>query len=253
MHRYIKFLNYEISSYGVCLAIAVLLCGFLMVKRGQKNKISLEDMIVVMAVSLGAALVGGNILYIMVSYTPNQIFEIIKNGNFSSLITGGLVFYGGLIGGALGAIITAKIMKINFDNLGASVIPFVPLGHSIGRIGCLLAGCCYGFEYDGIFAVVNLYAKSGGTYFPVQLLETVFNLMIMTILLLYTRKQRKLHSVLSLYLLLYSLMRLIAEFFRGDLERGLYFGISTSQWISILIIIFCIIGKVLIRDKRVYK
>ena len=156
-------------------------------------------------------------------------------------IFSGLVFYGGLIGGIVGGILGIKVAKINTQLVERSVVPFLPIGHAIGRIGCLLAGCCTGKEYDGIFAihypstVSELSAEQG--YFPVQLLEAGINIIISITLIIYSKKQKPKYSILFLYLLLYSVMRFCLEFLRGDEIRGIYFGLSTSQCISILLLL----------------
>ncbi len=72
--------------------------------------------------------------------------------------------------------------------------------------------------------------------FPVQLLEALINLILFIILFLYAKKPRKDGSLLGIYLICYSLLRFSLEFLRGDVERGILLGISTSQWISLLLI-----------------
>ena len=99
-----------------------------------------------------------------------------------------------------------------------------------------MAGCCHGMEYEGALAVyyknslTNLPPEQG--YFPVQPLEAVLDVFICIYLLYYSRKERKKFDVLFTYLLLYAIMRMFTECFRGDSIRGIYFGLSTSQWIS---------------------
>jgi phosphatidylglycerol:prolipoprotein diacylglycerol transferase len=252
LQRYLHFFNYDIPTYGLCIMIAIMLSGFLIVRKSKKAGVGFEDVLIVMAVAVAAAMFGGGLLYIIVSYSPMQIVNYIKSGDFSFLMSGGLVFYGGAIGGILGALISAKIMKIEINALERCIVPYIPLGHAVGRIGCLLAGCCYGFKYEGIFAVENHYAIEEGTFFPVQAVESVMNLIIMVIMLLYAAKVRSNYSVLSLYLCMYGTVRFFLEFLRGDQIRGIALGLSTSQWVSITIILLCLLFKIHTSKKHIY-
>ena len=167
------------------------------------------------------------------------IGSIIK-GDFSLLKNGGLVFYGGLIGGIIGAILSSRWQRIDIGKVEWCVVPVLPLGHAIGRIGCLLAGCCHGLEYAGPLAVNNLLIDTGKTYFPIQIVEAVLNLGIFMFLLWYKRRMRPTYYILCVYLFLYSILRFILEFFRGDLIRGSFLMLSTSQWISVMLFSVCI-------------
>lgn len=253
MHPYISFLDFRIPSYGLCLSIAVLLCGFLIIKKACALGIVFEDMIILAAVTVGAVILGGWLLYIIVTYSPQEIYNYIIKGDFSFIANGGLVFYGGLIGGIAGGLVCAKVLKIRIDSLEKSAIPYIPLGHAIGRIGCLLAGCCHGFVYDGALAVKSVF--TGNTHFPTQALEAFFNLIIMAVLLLYSKKERAKYMILNYYLIMYSVMRFFGEFLRGDAIRGGILFFSTSQWISILIFTACMSFRIyssLKKDKCLY-
>ncbi len=251
MYPYINFLGLNIPSYGLCMSMAIILCAILCINKSRKFGLKFEDMIIISATSVGTALLSGGILYIIVSYSFEEIYNYIKRGNFSFITNGGLVFYGGLIGGILGALISGKILKINIDILEKSIVSYIPLGHAIGRIGCLLAGCCHGFEYDGIFAVKNILNSAEKAYFPIQAVEAVLNVFIMVILLLHTKKERLKYNILYLYLMMYSIVRFSLEFFRGDEIRGGFLSLSTSQWISIFIFLFCVVWKKFFNKKTI--
>lgn len=236
VYAYINLFGLNIPSYGLCMAVGFFLCSFLIVSRARRCHLIIEDIIIFLAVVVGSALVGGGILYIVVSYRLDEIAEYIKNLDFSFITNGGIVFYGGLIGGIIGGFLTVKILKIDLLSLEKCVVPFIAPGHAIGRIGCLLAGCCYGMEYNGPFAVKSGFVASDISLFPVQALEAVLDLMIFPFLLWYSRKVKVKYRLLTLYLICYSSIRLITECFRGDAIRGGYLGISTSQWISLIIL-----------------
>ncbi len=248
MYTFINLFDIKIPSYGLCMTIAFLTCSFLIISKAKKQGLITEDVIVFIAVTLGCALVGGGGLYIAVSYSIEEISEYIKNLDFSFLISGGIVFYGGLLGGIFGGICTIKLLNISVSQLEKCVVPYIPLGHAIGRIGCLMAGCCYGIEYKGAFAVSSEFLPSSYSVFPVQALEALLNVMTIPILTYYSRKSNKKYRLLSLYLILYSLIRIFTECFRGDGIRGGMAGISTSQWISLAILPISLISFILLRN-----
>ncbi|MBE7037251.1 MAG: prolipoprotein diacylglyceryl transferase [Ruminococcaceae bacterium] len=231
MCTFFNIFGLKISSYGVCMLIGLYLTCFLAITRAGKRGVSKVDMLGVLASIFGIVIFGAGFLYVLVTYTPAQIWDYIKRLDFS--FADGLVFYGGLISGILGTPFFCKLFKVNFCDLEASVVPYIPLGHAVGRVGCLLAGCCYGREYDGPFAVHNYLLSMDKTYFPVQGLESLFLLGIMCVLLFYAQKERKNFNIMALYLILYAIARFLLELFRGDAVRGAFWGLSTSQWISI--------------------
>ena len=121
------------------------------------------------------------------------------------------------------------------------IIIGIVIAHSLGRVGCFLAGCCYGKETTSILGVT--FPKGSTAYFllgpnhsvlPTQLIEAVF-LFLLVIVLLIIKK----HQVVT-YLFSYGIFRFILEFFRGD-DRGSLFILSPSQWLSIGLIITGII------------
>ena len=151
------------------------------------------------------------------------------------------MFYGSLIGGLLMVYIYCRKYKVSIPDLSVVVVPTIPLIHAFGRLGCFFAGCCYGIQYGGPASITfksSPVAPNGVSLFPVQLVESAINLVIFMVLILYRRKNRNYKGIIILYLLLYSVSRFALEFVRGDIIRGFIFGLSTSQWISLLIIIF---------------
>lgn len=236
MFPYIRILHWNISSYGMMMALAYLVAGYGACIRGKKHSALPEDILIVGATVLAGALIGGNLLYCFVTYSSSQLMVMVMKGDFSFL-SGGLVFYGGLIGGILGAFLGIKICGSSVQKMERVLIPMIPLGHGIGRIGCLLAGCCHGMKYDGPLAVhypnsiSNLSPDQG--YFPVQPLESIVNFMIFFLLLRIERKVSRKYELLLSYLGIYAVSRFFLEFLRGDENRGAFWSISSSQWIAV--------------------
>ena len=252
MRPYLSFFIISIPSYGLCMTIAIFLCAFFSIRTAMRHGLLLENMIIFSVLSVGAGLLCGGLLYLLVSYTPTQIFHLIMQKDFSFITNSGLVFYGSLLGGITCAIFVAKILCLDIVLLEKSIIPYIPLGHAIGRIGCLLAGCCYGFEYTGFLAVSSSFVPQK-TFFPLPAIESIGNILIMFFLLWYVKKPRIQYGLLSIYLFLYSLLRFCLEFFRGDTIRGHFLILSTSQWISLFLLFVCFLFHLYEKNKSCFK
>lgn len=237
-----------VGMYGVCIMLGVLLVSFLAVKKSRQCGLSPEDIYIVGAFTIGFAMVFGNMLYVFVTYSFADILQKIRILDFSFLGSG-IVFYGGLIGGIIGAFLGVRIAKCEIRAVISVIVPYIPLGHAIGRIGCLLAGCCYGMEYSGPLAVhypnslFGIPASQG--YFPIQPLEALLNVGICWMLLQQEKRGRDGYSILFSYLGMYGVFRFLLEFLRGDAHRGIYAGLSLSQWISIGLLIVSVAGMMM--------
>lgn len=238
MYPYIYFLGLRFSSYGLLMSVACVIVGGICLYRARRYDVLPEDVFIVAAIAIGCGLFCGGLLFTFVTYPLEYIWECVLSGHFEVFI-GGIVFYGGLVGGIIGALLGCKIAGCSKERVIRIVVPYIPLGHAIGRIGCVLAGCCYGTPYDGPFAIYtvqdasNVAAKVG--HFPVQIVESLINVGICILLYCY-EKRGKANKLLVLYLFTYALIRFGLEFLRGDEIRGITAGLSSSQWISVLLI-----------------
>lgn len=172
------------------------------------------------------------------------IYRAIGSGSaitLDSVLDTGIVYYGGL----LALIVTyslclkAKRCTLDIHSLDVLAVCF-PLFHMIARVGCFLSGCCYGKISQGILAVNYTTIIAGNVdvnlRFPVQLVESLFELTIFIYLLSLLHKEKwQSQKLLLRYLVIYSTGRFFLEFFRGDIRRGIICGISFSQCISIFI------------------
>ena len=244
MHPILYLGPVQIPAYGTViflgLVIGILIALFTCKKYNvEKIDISLSTILACIGMIFGA-----KILY-MITVIPEVIseFSFVKHHILETIfyLFGGYVFYGGLLGALFGYWFYCKWFKIDFLVIINIIAPVVPLVHAFGRIGCFLGGCCYGIEYHGKFAVEfpeNEFVTelNNAPRFPVQLLEAFINFILFIVLMIYGRKPRKKGSILGIYLICYAIIRFCVEFLRGDVERGILFGVSTSQWISLLLI-----------------
>lgn len=243
MLPYINIFGYEIATYGLIIFIGIFIGAIISIFYFSKFfSVKKEDIFycilyAVIVLGIGAKLlyIITNIPFLIENYQSLDLFD-----TFLQMLKGGFVFYGGLIGGILGVLVYSKQFKISFKELLLILLPVVPLIHGIGRIGCLCAGCCYGMEYHGFGAITfhnSLLAPNDVPLFPMQIVEAICNFVIFIVLLLTYKKFLGTYKTVGLYLVLYSVVRFTLEFFRGDLIRGIYFSLSTSQWISIVLFI----------------
>ena len=188
------------------------------------------------------------------------LFIITEWKNFvkdpMSFVTGsGFVVYGGIIGGLLVIFGYCKWKKMDFLDYLDLMIPSVAVAQGFGRIGCFLAGCCYGKETEcflGVTFTNSAYAPNHIKLLPSQLFMSGGDFLIAAVLLWYSKKNPSKGKTSALYLMLYSVGRFLVEFTRND-DRGFVGGLSTSQFIGIFTFVvaaicyFVLIPK---RDKR---
>jgi Prolipoprotein diacylglyceryltransferase len=231
---------YQIAMLAGIFAAGIYVCR-LCTKNGYDDSDGINFLLLI---SIGA-LAGGRILYSIVNY--QEFIQVIKNiSNINSfqnflwavyLIFGGNIFYGGLLGGILAAIIIFK-KKPQYRYLLDFTAPAIPLFHFFGRTGCFFSGCCFGIQSSFGFTFRHSIVEeaNGINRFPVQLLEALINILLFFILDFMRRKNYFKQNIIYLYLLFYSVARFFIEFLRGDAYRGFFFVLSTSQIISILIL-----------------
>lgn len=243
MHPLLHLGPVELPTYGSIIFIGLCIGVLIAIFTSKKYKIEKTDIVLSTILACVGLIVGAKILYLL-----TVIPEIISNLNFVknhipetiAYAFGGFVFYGGLIGALFGYWFYCKWYNIDLGKIVNIIAPIIPLVHAFGRIGCFMGGCCYGIEYHGKFAVQfpeNEFVTdlSNVPRFPVQLLEALINFVLFLILIFIARKVRKRYSMLGLYLICYAIIRFSLEFLRGDVERGIILGVSTSQWISLLL------------------
>lgn len=241
MFPYITVFGKDISTYAVTAFIgAAVMCAVSVLYTKRRKKIPAEDIFYMLLYAGIGCLIGAKLLYLIISADISRQADKSFTENLSLLnrylISGGFVFYGGLIGAFFGALRYCLHFKIPFCEAIKTVLPTVPLFHAFGRVGCFLSGCCYGKETASALGIVyrnSPSAPNGVALLPVQLFEAAGNLLLFILLTVLLLKDVRAEIMSGVYLMLYPLMRFILEFYRGDEIRGIFFGMSTSQWISI--------------------
>lgn len=224
----------KIYGYGAMIALGILAAVTLLDKRSKKIGYNEDHIFNMSIVGIIGGILGGKLLYIIV-----DIKYIIENPEILKDLGNGFVIYGAIIGGALAIYLYCK--KKNWDVLKMFdlVIPSVALAQGFGRIGCFLAGCCYGKPTKlpiGVVFANSPFAPSNVHLHPTQIYSSIFDFLLAFFLLWYSRKSEKAGKTFSLYVIIYGVGRIIVEFLRGD-PRGNVFILSTSQFISVFSII----------------
>lgn len=222
----------NVYGYGFMIAIGVILAFWLASKNCSILKIDDSKLFKIGFWGIIAGFVGAKILYWI-----TILDKIISQPEILLNFSEGFVVYGGLIGGFLGGAIYCKVSKINTRLYLAAIIPAVALAQGFGRMGCFLAGCCYGSETNswiGMQFNESPFAPHGVNLIPTQLFSSIFDFVVAGILMLILIKSKKKEIVVPLYFIFYSIGRFIIEFFRSD-PRGAVGIFSTSQFISIFV------------------
>ncbi|WP_052446891.1 prolipoprotein diacylglyceryl transferase [Candidatus Soleaferrea massiliensis] len=241
----------DIGTYAIMATIGMLLSGLIAFILGKKYKICFEDIVLIMVTMGMGMLIGGHLMYGMTNIENLiELFKHISQYDAKQFLYqlgqyfGGMVYYGGFIGAAIGVCIHSKYSKsLKTGEILDIFAVSVPLFHTFGRVGCFLGGCCYGMESDWGFIVYNNTLQpdiNGVVRIPIQLIEALCNLCIFFVLLVLFSKRRQKGCLLYIYMIIYSAVRFVLEFYRGDVIRGFIGGLSTSQWISIVLLIFAV-------------
>lgn len=252
----IEFLGKTISIYQICAIIGIFIAGIWACRMAAKKGLDDNDMIVVLLLCGVGAVIGSHLLYGMTQISYFSAFRQIGGVKdfFRVLyaIFGGSVFYGGLLGGALAGFLCIRKKRLALGIYSDILICAVPLFHFFGRLGCFFSGCCYGIPSEIGFIYHNAIVESANDVrrLPVQLLEAAVNFMLFFWLRHWLIRGKHAGKLVGYYLLLYPCCRFFLEFLRGDEYRGFLFGLSTSQWIS-LVLIICSVFLLRVKEKPI--
>ncbi len=282
---------FNVHSYGILIATGFVLSTLIAIRLGKQDRIKPDDLLDLAFWLLLAGVIGAKLLYAVLnlgSYYNACFHPEIPNAlnhnlplnqpecwRLLQVWEGGMVWFGGLLGGLLAGYLFLKKRRLSFPVVADAALGAIPFGHFIGRLGCLSAGCCWGrvtsgplgvtFPKDSLPYTTELGENMAHTLHsvvvplhPTQLYEAAGELLIFFILLGVRYKRRFYGQVALTFLILYSALRFTVEFFRGDRNRGFLIsweheqiienlriseriGISTSQVIALLVVIGAIL------------
>lgn len=256
---------FRFHSYTVMMSVGFLLAAILAVRENYRleHPYPITTMCGLWAFIL--ALIGSRAWHI-VQYTEWTWRDLLLSIRFWE--GPGLVFYGGLVGGVLGAILYLKWVRVPLLPIGDIALPFIPLGHSIARLGCFLNGCCWGRPTSMPWGV-SYPKRDLGAYaqqvedgliadsaphslpcHPSQVYESI-GLLGLFLIMRYAYK-RGWHrgrpgAILFLYPMLYGTLRFFVEMFRADNTRSVLHRFSVAQIVALVFILASIAGWAILR------
>lgn len=237
---YIELLGRRLPSYGVLGVSGVVLGLILVISYSPDLGPKREDRAYLYVFGAIGAAVGAKIFYLL-TVLPQLAEDLHLLWEDTAVFAekylyGGMVFYGGMAGALLGMVLSARYFGLRAEDFFPIMLPVFPLVHAVGRVGCFAAGCCYGIPAEwGVVYTESPFAPNGVPLIPVQLFEAAVELGIALFLVWYVPRQPSMKQLLGSYFALYAPSRFLLEFLRGDGIRGMALGLSTSQWISMVI------------------
>ncbi len=223
----------EVRWYGIFIALAILtvvLWTAWQVKRGAS--ITYDTVFTAALVGIPSGLVLARLLHVIDAweYYGQHIGEIIGGG--------GLTAYGAVLGATIGVWVYSQFSKMNFGYFADVVAPGIILAQAVGRIGCLLNGCCYGLEtllpWGIVYTNPSSFCPVGVEVHPTQLYELLWNLIVFGILLRLKGHLKPDGSLYLVYISLYSVYRLGTDFLREG--TPFVFGLHQAQTIAVIVL-----------------
>ena len=230
--------DFAIYSYGVMMALAVILCSILLSRDATKIGIKSEVIFDFVFWLVLGGIVGARLFFIILNleYFSVQPLEVLN------VRSGGLAWQGGLVFGTIAGLAFIRAKKLPLFITLDLAAPYIALGQAIGRLGCFLNGCCHGKESDwGLFFPIH-----NAALIPTQLFSAAGLFVIFLVLKKYQTLTHKEGQVFFLYLMLASLKRFIIQFFRDD-QTIVVLGLTIFQVICVVVFF---IGLFLFLRKR---
>jgi len=232
--------NTQLPAYAMMI-LAGYAAGFLVIwKRNRINRGFMGKGDAFLAyLFAGIGTVAGGKAFAVVQGLP-LFFQMYAENELSFMQyfnEAGFVFYGALIGLILFLVLYARLYSVSFWRLVDTIMPALPLAQALGRVGCFLAGCCYGIPVQwGVMQSPEGVGPHGQPLLPIQLIEAAACAVLFLVMMRVGKQARPNGYLPGVYCLGYGMIRFVDEFFRGDVFRGMLAGLSVSQWISLVLV-----------------
>lgn len=232
---------FVVYSYGLMLVMGFIVASWLACQQGKRQGLNPDTIFNMLFIAFVSGVAGARIFYVLdnFSYYAAHPTEIIM------LQRGGLAWFGGLMLGTFSAVVYIKVRRLSVYRTLDLIVPFVALAQAIGRIGCLLNGCCFGKHTDfGLYFPVHQ-----AILIPTQLYSTLLLLVIYIFLRWLQDRPHRDGQVFYAYLLLYALKRFFVEFFRAD-SPEILLSLTLFQLLSIAVFFISVVSLIIICKAR---
>ncbi|WP_457569877.1 prolipoprotein diacylglyceryl transferase [Desulfurobacterium sp.] len=226
---------FTVYTFGVMVAIGIICGYFILIKLGEKEGINTNDLSDLMVWTVISGFIGARIFFFL--YNPQYLHPIWRIFYFWE---GGLVWYGGFLFGFITALYLAKKKNIPIWKTADIAVIAGEVGLGFGRIGCTMAGCCYGKVCHSRFALVfrdpHSAAPLNVPLYPTEPVSSAANFLIAGILYLLYKRRKAPGEIFGFYFIFYGIFRFLIEFWRATPKT--YFGtLSNNQIMSIFMVI----------------
>lgn len=168
--------------------------------------------------------VGGRLFHVLYEYPDLYLEDPARIFRFWE---GGFVFFGGFFMAAAASLFYLRREKESWLVWGDFYAPILAIGYAMGRIGCAIAGCCYGTFCDAPWALHGRH--------PTQLYAASTEFLLYLYLLKKEKDQARTGTVFALWLVGHGVGRLFMESYRADFRGSTVAGLSISSWVSLLL------------------
>lgn len=225
---------FSIYTYGFFIALAFLSGIFWASKEAARVGEEPEVIIDLSFWIIVAAIIGSRLLFVLLNLKDYLQAPV----NILKIWEGGLVFHGGLIASILVGLYYLKRHHLSVGKYIDILAPALALGQGIGRIGCFMAGCCYGKEtnlpWGVIFTHPNTLALADVHLHPTQIYSSLADLSLFLFLIWWRKRKSFEGEVFWIYLGIYAIIRFTIDFFRGDEIRSFFQVLSLTQVLSLV-------------------
>jgi prolipoprotein diacylglyceryl transferase len=227
-----------IRWYGIFISSGMIIAIFLTLRWAKPLGYTDNDIIDLALVVLPSAIIGARLYYVLfnLEYYQGDIMEMIN------IRGGGMAIHGGVFAGILSGYIFTKIRKLNSWQLADIIAPVLVLAQAIGRWGNFANGEAHGGPTDLPWGIV----VDGVKVHPTFLYESVWNLGVFALLVLFRKHKKFEGEIMCWYGVLYSLGRFWIEGLRTD--SLMFFGLRTAQLVSLGLILIC--GGLIVYNRK---
>ena len=239
-----KLGNFIVYSYGLMAAAGVGIAAFLVLRRAKRLGIPEDVLYNLVVMVIVAGILGGRLTHVLAewSYYRKHLIEVLF------LRQGGLAIQGAVLFGLVSGVWYLRAKKVPALPVTDVFFLYLPVGQAVGRLGCLLNGCCYGKPAEIPFAVQFPFLPY--RVHPTQVYDALANLSLFFVLSLFAKTEQKSGVVTGWYFVLYGFSRWVLDNFRGDLLPR-FLGFYTTQWYA-MFFTFLGIGLLLKRSFHGY-